>query len=287
MSDPHEQALAQWLAAQARGAEPLVVGINGAQGSGKSTLSLVLQRLLAEQHGLRCVILALDDLYLGREERLRLAATVHPLLRTRGVPGTHEVDLGARLLQQLRQLRSEDPPVPLPRFLKRLDKRAAEDAWPRIGGPLDVILFEGWCVGTPPQDEAALREPVNPLEALEDAEGHWRHYANQQLAGSYQALFNPISKLIFLRAPDFDSIFRWRLQQEAQNEAEPGPAAHSTQAMGPEQLKRFIQHYQRLTQHALKVMPERADVVLELGPEHEVRGLRFGGNSRDGDAVPP
>ena len=71
----------------------LVVGICGAQGSGKSTLTAVLRKLL-EMRGLRVASLSLDDLYLTRGERRELAARIHPLLATRGVPGTHDVELG-------------------------------------------------------------------------------------------------------------------------------------------------------------------------------------------------
>src|SRR4051812_24782738 len=71
---------------------PIVAGLCGSQGSGKSTMALFLQVLLQDR-GLKTAILSLDDLYLTLPERERLAADVHPLLRTRGVPGTHDVGL--------------------------------------------------------------------------------------------------------------------------------------------------------------------------------------------------
>jgi len=260
--------LAQWLARQHHdGAR--IIGLNGAQGSGKSTLAAQLQALLARQHGLKTVVLALDDLYLGRAAREHLARQVHPLLHTRGVPGTHEVALGINLLEEL--VTSAEA-VRIPRFIKAIDDRAPEADWTEVKPPLDLVLFEGWCVNTPPQDEAALSEPINALEREEDADGRWRHYVNEQLATAYPPLFRRIDRSVFLAAPDFDSIFRWRMRQEAQNVQAAGDGAAG---MDPTALRRFIQHYERLTRHALAVMPARADALIELGAEHEWRKLRL------------
>ena len=282
-SEQHYLLLAQWLAAE-KPASPQVVAINGAQGSGKSTLALRLRELLGEQHGRRAVVLSIDDIYLPRLERERLAQDIHPLLRTRGAPGTHDVELGLRLLDQLRGLGSATHPssrhsgetVRMPRFIKAIDDRAPESQWTVMQGPVDMILFEGWCVGTPPQSEAELRQPVNELEAREDADGAWRRYVNEQLATIYPRLFSRIDRTIFLQAPGFDSIYRWRLEQEDKNAAAADAASRAdSRVMGPDALRRFIQHYERLTRHALKVMPERADVVMRLGPGHEVLATHF------------
>ena len=79
---------------------PQVVGICGAQGSGKSTLVAALAERLAEE-GIAAATLSLDDLYFTRAERLRLASEVHPLFATRGVPGTHDIALGLGVLDAL------------------------------------------------------------------------------------------------------------------------------------------------------------------------------------------
>lgn len=268
MSEDHVTKLAEWLSAQAR-AGVRVAGVNGAQGSGKSTLCERLGEALGAT-GLRVVTLALDDLYLGRTARERLAREVHPLLRTRGVPGTHEVNLGLRLLDGLRALKAGET-LAMPRFVKVLDDRAPQEAWPLVTGPVDLVLFEGWCVATPPQAEAELAEPVNVLEAREDADGRWRRWVNQQLAGAYAPLFACIERLIYLKAPDFEAIHRWRLQQERGNAA----AAPQARPMDANDLRRFIQHYERLTRHAMRVLPGRADLTVELGPEHEWAGLHW------------
>src|SRR6185437_8649015 len=76
---------------------PLVLGLCGAQGSGKSILARSLADRFASR-GRRVAVLSLDDLYLTKAERSRLAQEVHPLLGTRGVPGTHDVALGLQIL---------------------------------------------------------------------------------------------------------------------------------------------------------------------------------------------
>lgn len=271
--------LAQWIAAQGR-ARPgcLVIGINGAQGTGKSTLAGVVRQFL-DLLDLRSAVLALDDLYLPRARRLDLAASVHPLLTTRGVPGTHDVNLGIELLDRLRTLRAGES-LSLPRFDKASDDRIESARWSTVSGPLDVILFEGWCVGTPPQGEAALAQPVNALEANEDGDGRWRRWVNERLAQDYARLFAPIDRLVFLNAPAFAQVFEWRQQQEADTARIAGSTA--TRLLDDGALRRFIGHYERLTRHALATLPQRADVVVDLDADHRIAAVRY----RDGGAPP-
>jgi len=264
--------LAGWLAeARREGGHPLVVGINGAQGSGKSTLSRLLQEILEKEFGLRSAGFSIDDLYLPRAERERLARTVHPLLATRGVPGTHEVSLGKRTIQALKEA-GEGDEVPIPAFDKGRDDRRPEDEWTKWKGKADLIIFEGWCVGAVPQPEEDLDEPVNELERREDPDGSWRRYVNERLAEEYSGLFASLDLLIMLRVPGMDSVFRWRLQQERQLSKEKD--RDLSRVMDENALRRFIMHYERLTRHMLEEMPGRADIVLRLNGEHAVDGVR-------------
>jgi D-glycerate 3-kinase len=233
-----------------------VIGLCGAQGSGKSTLAAAMHRALVDG-GLRAAVLSIDDLYLTRAERLGLAQSVHPLLATRGVPGTHDIDLGLALLRAL----DDGRPERLPRFDKAADDRAPEWRWPIVEQPLDVLIFEGWCVGARAEADAALTQPANTLEANEDPAGIWRRYANAALAGPYQQLFARIDRLILLAAPSFAVVRRWRGEQEAALRAERPDGAALQDATA---LDRFIQHYERLTQHILDDMPGYADLVLRL-----------------------
>ena len=233
-----------------------VIGICGSQASGKSTLTAVLRRVL-EDAGLTVASLSLDDLYLTHAERQALAREVHPLLATRGVPGTHDVALGMAVLDGL----ACDGETLLPVFDKASDDRRAQGV--PVAGPVDVILFEGWCVGAVPQADVA--EPINGLERDRDPDGRWRAFVNEALAGPYQELFARIERLVLLQAPSFEVVLAWRQEQEAKLRARLArEGGDLKRAMTDNQVADFIAHYERLTRHILAEMPGRADVVVEL-----------------------
>ena len=256
------EAFAVRIEAAARSA-PLIVGLTGAQGSGKSTLAANLAPALATR-GLRATVLALDDLYLTKSERRRLARLVHPLFATRGAPATHDVALGLEVLAGLGQARE----TLIPSFDKAADDRRPRDQWTRVAGPFDVIVFEGWCVGARPQPSAALAAPVNELERSRDSDGVWRAYANDALAGPYRPLFDPVAFQILLAAPSFEVVLGWRAQQEHDLIARGG--AGQTDA----ELASFVQHYERLTRWIDAEMPTRADTVVRLGRAREVLSIQ-------------
>lgn len=244
----------------------LVVGVNGSQGSGKTTLARFAERLLPHLFGWRVCVLSIDDVYLTLAQRRELAQRVHPLLATRGVPGTHDVALGVKVLRRLRQA-SPGMEVALPRFDKALDDRAPHQDWEAFRGKPDVVLFEGWCVGVPPQDTAQLDPPINDLERWEDADGVWRRGVNAQLAGPYREWFGHIHRMIFMQVPGFEQVRRWRrLQEEKLAARRPG----ATGLMDEAALQRFLMHYERLTRHALEVLPESADLVARLDAGHRI-----------------
>jgi D-glycerate 3-kinase len=245
-------------------AAPVIVGICGAQGSGKTTLARFLEAWLRREQGLGAATVALDDCYLTRSERQQLARSGHPLLRTRGVPGTHDVGLCARLLDELVSVSGN---VSLPRFDKALDDRAPESTWPAVETPVDVVLFEGWCIGTRPQQGAALEEPVNELEAVEDADGQWRRYVNDRLATDYAALFGRLDALVLMRVPSFDKVLEWRGLQERKLT---GRVDHG-------QMLRFVQHFERLTRHTLETMPAYADAAVDIDEGHRLGEIDFHG----------
>ena len=260
--DPHllDLLCRRITAAAAQHAGLLVVGICGAQGSGKSTLAIALASRL-DQQGTACAVLSLDDLYLTRAERAQLGRDVHPLLATRGVPGTHDVALGMAVIAALER----GEPAKLPRFDKGRDDRADEAGWPCAPPRTRVLLLEGWCAGAAPQPASALAEPVNALEELEDPDLIWRSYANAALTGSYRQLFARIDLLVLLAAPGWDVVARWREEQEQVLRTAAAP-----RAMDPPEIARFIQHYERLTRWILAEMPSRADITVRLGPHRDV-----------------
>lgn len=275
----------------ARRERPLVLGIHGAQGTGKSTLTRFLKALLEQRYQCPCASFSLDDLYHTRTTREQLAQRIHPLLITRGVPGTHDLDLGWRTLEQLWRA-SDHSETRLPAFSKALDDRLPEDQWPVFRGRPAVILLEGWCVGARPEPEAALARPCNELEAREDADGRWRHYVNRQLGTVYGDFFAAVQRLIMLQAPSMECVVRWRTLQEhklaghATDAPEEGMNAVANapqkRTMTDAQIRRFVMHYERITRFALAEMPARADVLLSVDADHRIRCERMRLNREGG-----
>lgn len=266
------QSLVDALLARALGpacsdapAPAAVLMLGGAQASGKSTLAAQIVQA-ATAGGIAAAAASLDDFYLDLPEREALAARVHPLLATRGVPGTHDLPL---LRGTLASIRSGEATA-LPRFDKGRDRRMDEREWPRIEVPLRLFVLEGWCLGIVAQSVAALHAPVNALEAEEDADGRWRRHVNDQLREHYMPLWNrpmwrEFDLLVMLRAPSFAVIADWRDQPEAALRAAAAPKAMSADA-----IRRFVQHYQRLSEHALATLPGRADIVLHQDARRRV-----------------
>jgi D-glycerate 3-kinase len=245
---------------------PFLIGINGAQGTGKSTLAKLLSALLTSS-GYRTVNLSIDDFYYSKAKRQELADEIHPLLRSRGVPGTHDVDLALNLIEQLYAAGSNQQ-ITLPRFDKSLDDCRPVAACEQIQGPIDIIILEGWFVGAKAQAGDELTQAINELEINEDSDGRWRAYVNQQLAGSYQSLFEKIHILLMLQAPGFEQILEWRSLQE--EKLRTLAVTDASGLMDRKAIKHFIQHFERLTRHCLRTLPDSADRVFQLNTEHRI-----------------
>jgi len=249
----------------ARAQRPYILGLSGLQGSGKSTLARVIKSQ-AEARGWPTEVLALDDFYYSRSDREVMAQQIHPLLRTRGVPGTHEIELMLSVLAALPKA-SDKLPVSWPRFDKGRDTRVAPSRWPRVTRPPKLVLVEGWALGLRPQLQAALETPVNELERIEDPDGSWRHWVNKQLRG-YQPLWRKLDALIVLQAPNWDVVRRWRTEQERELLARNAPLAMDATTMA-----RFLAHFERLSRHALATLPALADSSVEYDTERHMTGL--------------
>ncbi|MDE0056055.1 MAG: kinase [Gammaproteobacteria bacterium] len=251
------RTLAANLAVRWHSDPPRRVGLAGGQGAGKSTLSRAIVE--AGRHfGLRVVSLSIDDFYLTRSEREALADRVHPLLATRGPPGTHDVPLCESVMDAL----DAEGVVTVPVFDKGLDNRAPETL--NVQAPVDVVLLEGWCVGARPEPADRLDQPINALEAESDSQGLWRRHINQALATDYARLFGRFDCLVFLRVPNLDAVVRWRLQQESERPPE--------RRLDKAEVAHFVAHYERLTRWMLEDLPARAAVVVELDEGHQVTG---------------
>lgn len=251
---------AAMVGVQDRLKRPIIVGLAGPQGSGKSTTAARLARRLSDE-GRIVVVCSIDDFYLTHAERRRLATDIHPLLATRGVPGTHDVPLAMHTLTALREA-APGQAFALPFFDKATDDRADSKDWRGHDGRSDIILLEGWCVGVRPQPDIALGDPVNALEREEDQDGRWRRFVNDRLCTDYAELFALLDLTILLRAPSFDQIYAWRAEQEAGLDRR---MAHARSPMTNAALRRFIAHYERLTRWMMA--ESAADIVVDLDME--------------------
>lgn len=259
--------MAGWIADKHAGGETLFIGINGAQGSGKSTLAGLLELILNQAFEKHTISISIDDFYHDRNTRQQMARELHPLFVTRGVPGTHDTELALNVFHQLQN--HAQTPILIPQFDKAIDDRLPLDQWKACEGPVDIVLFEGWCVGARPQAEEELIEPVNSLEAQDDPDCRWRERVNQFLAEQYQKWFGFLDYLIMLAVPSMEQVYEWRGLQENRLEAS---TSHESPAgvMDQQALRRFIMHYERLTRHQLQHMPEYADVYLPLNEQHQI-----------------
>lgn len=255
MIDPFD-ILSGWIEAADPAGPPPVIGVAGAQGSGKTTLA----RRAAEAFG--AAQISLDDVYLTRAERARLAGEVHPLMAVRGPPGTHDLALLERTLDALRGAGPDDA-TPLPAFDKLADERLPVAAWPVFRGRPRAVLIDGWCLGATAQADIDLLVPINTLERDHDPDGDWRRAVNAALAGPYQAAFARLDRLLFLAAPDFEVVEGWRREQEA---GLMGVAVASLPPERVEAVRAFVRHFERVTRHML-AGGIAADVTVRLDRE--------------------
>lgn len=246
-------AVGSLVAAHARPDHIPLIGIAGAQGSGKTTLA----RAAAERFG--AAHLSLDDVYLTKTERQTLAREVHPLFAVRSPPGTHDLALLEATVAALRAT-GPDSRTPLPAFAKLTDDRAPEASWPVFAGRPSAVLIDGWCLGATPQAEAELGLPINALEIERDGDGTWRRDVNAALTGPYAETFARFDAILFLKAPSFDAVLDWRCEQEA---GLMGLSPADLPSARRAELAVFIQHFERITRHML-TGGVRTDVTVAL-----------------------
>lgn len=237
----------------------LICGLSGAQGAGKSTLAAAVCAALAARN-LYCLILALDDFYLPLAARQKLAEDIHPLCRTRGVPGTHDV---SRLTQVLTDLR-DGKAVNLPQFDKTSDERTPKEAEPRVSVPPDIILLEGWCIGAVPS--MIMDRPETDWETAHDPDAVWKGWS-REASKSYDAVWAACHMLIQLRQNDFDEVIDARWLQEQGNAARSGRWQFENRAA----VAVFCAHYESWTKALWRDLPARADIVVDRAVDFTYR----------------
>jgi len=248
----------------------LFLGLSGGQGSGKTTIVGIMKIILEKFFKRKVYTISIDDFYKTLKERNQMSRTIHPLFKTRGVPGTHDIKLIKKLFNFIKRRKFKK--FKLPKFDKSIDDRAKREYWNSVKKRPEIIILEGWCVGAKPQSNFLIKNPINDLEKNEDKNLTWRNYVNNKLKNEYQKIFAMIDHFIFLKVPNFNMVLKWRFLQERKLKKK---SYLNKKIMSHTQIKRFIMFYERVTLQMFKDMPKIASVVLSLNDKHQINKIRF------------
>ena len=242
--------------------EPLIVGLSGGQGSGKTTLCKILEESLISKK-VSCCVLSLDDFYLSKAKRKELADRIHPLAFTRGVPGTHDVNLLKEVLANLSE-KSPSDKIKIPIFSKLSDDLISKQQWKICPAHPQIILIEGWCIGAKPSFLA--KNPQTSWEKTNDPDGLWKSWTKEESA-KYQRIWKNLDFLIFIKQDDFEHIVNNRWNQEVQNLENAG-AKHS---VSQKDIREFCYHFESWTYALWKHLPTLANITVICAPNYNYR----------------
>ena len=261
-----------WINNKANKKKPYFVGLAGGQGTGKTTISSIIKIILTKYFKLRVFRISIDDFYKTRKERRSLSKRVHPMLLTRGVPGTHDVKMMSNFFKKTKSKKFKK--IKLPTFNKAIDDRFSKKYWYDLRDKPDVIIFEGWCVGARSEKDMTLKKSLNYLEKANDQKLIWRKYVNQQLKSKYKKLYSQLNCLIYLKAKNFNLLQKWRLKQEHKLWLK-SKNSSKNKIMSKDDVIKFMQTYQRITQNMFKNMPKYASIILNLNSNHQIKSAVY------------
>ena len=261
-----------WISKKADKKRPYFVGLAGGQGTGKTTISSIIKIILSKYFKLKVFRISIDDFYKTRKERISLSKRVHPMLLTRGVPGTHDINM---MLSFFRKVKSKKfNRLKLPTFNKAIDDRFNKKYWYDLKDKPDVIIFEGWCVGAKSEKSNTLKKTINSMERTKDQKKIWRKYVNQQLQLKYKKLYSQLNCLIYLKAKNFGLLQKWRIKQERKLWLK-NKIKSNSKIMSREDVFNFMQTYQRITTNMFRYMPKYASIVLNLNSNHQIKSAVY------------
>ena len=253
-----------------RKGKTLFLGFSGGQGSGKTTVTGILKIILKKFFKRRIHISSIDDFYKTAEDRNKMSNEIHPLLKIRGVPGTHDINLLKKFFNFIKKKKFKK--IKLPKFDKSRDKRLKKKYWYNIKKRPEIVILEGWCVGAKPQSNSLIKKPINILEKYEDRDLMWRKHVNEKLKREYKKLFAMIDYFIFMKVPNFTMVFKWRLLQESKLRKK---SRLKKKLMSYNEIRRFIMFYQRITLQMIKDLSKSASIVMLLKKNHEIKKVLF------------
>ena len=239
--------------------------ISGSQGIGKSTLVLILKSVIEKIYDKKVMSLSIDDYYLSKKKRLQLSKKIHPLLQTRGVPGTHDLD---KLNKHVNQFNKKKFPIIIPIFDKLSDDRVKKT---HTINKADILFLEGWCCGCLPIENQYLYKNINKLESNLDKNNIWRNFYNNKLQNNYKKIFKLFSLKIYMQPPTFQYVYKWRSEQERKNISK----SVNKKYMSKEQLDKFIQHYEKITKWMIRTMPAEADMLIKVNKNQMIKKIIY------------
>ena len=261
-----------WIASKTKSKRPFIIGLGGGQGTGKTTITSIISIVLKKYFKLNVFKISIDDFYKTRKERFLLSKKLHPLLMSRGVPGTHDINIMLDFFKKVKK--SKFKSLKLPKFNKAIDDRCKKKLWYSIKKRPDVIIFEGWCVGARAEKNNTLKKAINSLEKIDDLKLLWRKFVNQQLKSKYKKLYNHLNCLLYLKVKNFSLLQRWRLKQEKKLWLK-NKKLSNNKIMSKKEVIRFMQTYQRVTQNMLKGAPKYASIILNLNSNHQIKSIIY------------
>jgi len=261
-----------WITKKANDKKPYLVGLAGGQGTGKTTISSILKIILEKYFKLKVFKVSIDDFYKTRKERFNLSKKIHPMLMTRGVPGTHDIKI---MLDFFKKAKSKNfKKIKIPNFNKAVDDRSPKNDWYNIKQKPDVIIFEGWCVGARAETNKILKKAINSFEKNKDQKLIWRKYVNRELKTSYKKLFSQLNSLVYLKAESFSLLQKWRLKQENKLWLKTKTKSNH-KIMSKDEVINFMQTYQRITQNMFKNAPKYSSIILNLNSNHQIKTIKY------------
>ena len=237
----------------------------GSQGIGKSSFINIISKTIEKFYNKRILLLSLDNYYLSKKQRLLLSEKKHKLLITRGVPGTHDIE---KLVKNINQFNKGKYPITIPLFDKLTDDKSKSI---KMKTKFDILFLEGWCCGSSEIPKKILYKNINNLEKIKDPKYQWRNFYNNKLKMEYKKLFKLFDELIFLKTSSFDNVFKWRFKQERYNQSK----NKKSKRMSADEIKIFIQHYEKLTKWMLKDLNKKAQIVIKFEKNHKISSVNF------------
>ena len=237
--------------------------IAGSQGSGKSTLSVLIKKFFLKFYSKNVVILSIDDFYLSSFQRKRLARKFNTdLFETRGVPGTHNLKLLDKVINNLMKKKF---PVYIPVFDKVTDNKKN---YRRKISKVDLLILEGWCVGSKPIDMKYLKMNINDLEKKNDSNLIWRTAYNSALI-DYQKLFKKFDYYIFIKFPNWEFVIDWKYKQELDLRS------LKSNIHLKKKLQQFIKYYQKLSKWMSLTTPSYCNVLITLDRNQSIKKITY------------